>query len=102
MHTGFFTHGNNFFQAEVFVQSKRNGNFIQFVFRQNDRQIIDSSKYLNSAVHRSGFHVVIENSADQIAPLRIGNDPVNIFLGRTAVADHQNLFLIAAVLPHIA
>ena len=102
MHTGFFAHGNNFFQAEVFIQSKRNGNFIQFVFRQNDRQIIDSSKYLDSAVHCSGFHMVIENSTDQIPPLRVCNDSVNILLGRAAVANHEDLFLIAAVLPHIA
>ena len=46
--------------------------------------------------------MVIEDSADEIAPLRVCNDPVNIFLGRTAVADHQNLLLVAAVFPHIA
>ena len=101
MYTGFFTHGNDLFQAEVFVQPKGNGNFIQFVFRQNDRKIIDSSKDLDAAVHRSRFDMVVEDSADQIPPLRVCNDPVDVFLGRTAVADHQNLFLVAAMLPHI-
>ena len=45
--------------------------------------------------------MVVEDSADQIPPLRVCNDPVDVFLGRTAVADHQNLFLVAAMLPHI-
>ena len=57
---------------------------------------------LTTAVHRSRFDMVIEDSADEIAPLRVCNDPVNVFLGRTAVADHQNLLLVAAVFPHIA
>ena len=33
--------------------------------------------------------MVVEDSADQIPPLRVCNDPVDVFLGRTAVADQD-------------
>ena len=85
MHAGFLTQRHDMLQLKIFIQSQRNHNFIQTVFRQDDHQIVNTPDNLYILISCSPRHIVIQNAPYQIAPLGILPDSVNVFLCRAAV-----------------
>ena len=98
MHARLLAQSYDMLQFIIFVQPQRNDNLIQTVFRQDHHQIVDPSDHLNILISRSPRHIIIQNTPNQITPLGILFDPVNIFLRRAAVTYQQNVFQIHSVL----
>ena len=78
----------------ILCQSQGNDDLIQPVLRENDGQILRSSKNLHAPVFRPPGHIIRKDTPHDISPARIRLDPVYILLRRTAVADQQDMLLV--------
>ena len=100
MHAGFFAEIDDLFQAVVVLQRKGHSDLIQFVFRQDKGQVIDGTKHLDSLVNRASRHIIVQNAPYHIAPLGIGDNPVDIGFRRTRIPHQQNVFQIITAFAH--
>ena len=94
MHTRLLTQINDRLQLLIVLQCKRNRNFIQLVLRKNILDILYSSHNINSLIHSTAWHRIVENSPDHIAPLWISNNSGNIFLCCTGISNQQNVLQV--------
>ena len=94
MNTGLLTQIHDGLQLLIILQCKCNRNFIQLVLRKNIPDILYSSHNLNSLIHGSAWHGIIENPPDYVSPLGICNNSGNIFLRRTGITNQQNVLQV--------
>ena len=102
MNTGFLTHSDNFLQSVIFTQSQCNCNLIQPVCRKYHRKICNSSDNLDSIINSSCRNIIIKDSSDNITPLWILLNSVNIFFRCPAVTYQYHLLLIQSALSHFS
>ena len=102
MHSRLLTHTHDMFQLVVFRQSKRDHDLIQLILRQYDRQVLRTPDHLDPFVLRASLHIICKDPPDDITPLRIRPNPVDILFRRPAVPDHHDMLLIITLPPHIA
>ena len=78
MNARFFALRNKLLKSVVIIKRKRNGDLVVAVFLKIMPELLDLAYYFNSVIARSNGYKIIENSRDNIAPLRIIQNPADI------------------------
>ena len=94
MHTRFFTARHDFFQFSILLDAQGDRDLIQRIERQNRIQIVNFADHAHSLIFFAPLLMVIQNTADFIAPLRIDIHTVNKSFRCPAVTDQKQMLLV--------
>ena len=81
-------------QILVLLKPQGNGNLIQCIFFQKMLQLGDLPQNRNLMIHKPQGMVIVQNSLDTVAPLRVCLYPVDKSFRRTAAADKEDMLLV--------
>ena len=100
MHTRFFTACHDFFQFSILLDAQGDRDLIQRIERQNRIQIVNFADHAHSLIFFAPLLMVIQNTADFIAPLRVDIHTVNKSFRCPAVTDQKQMLLVISLRPH--
>ena len=101
VHTGLLTGRDNSFEHGEILQLQGDGDLVKGMLGEHLREDLRRSDDLDSLIFMADPALIIQNPVDVVAPLRIRKDPVDVALGRLAVADKQDVLLVEAAQPRL-